>query len=461
MHRAPRLLDDTLRRLGLRRNRRNHAGRQGRQMCLEPLESRDLMVASVGVMPYIINMAEGNPGTSGAWRIQRMFPEPTPLTVNFTLGGTAVEGADYQTISPHSATIPANQTSVLVWAVPINDPFYEPTESVSRFITPDPSYTITTGQAALSLQSEDPTSAPLEPVPSNDTVTCDCPCACEEATDTQQSSDGGSSAQLRGPGLKNNSSAAKSQTVIETNATFTSAGSSATSIEARSTFNGAAGPTAYYSGSGIVAGEKYRVALPIDTSSLESGYYPWEITVVEHYPHSPDITRTIAGKSKVRNTSGSEFGAGWLPVAVDKLKIQPSGNEKGVLWLKGDNNAFWFAENSPGVFTRPAAEPDFSTLTKEGDGTYTLRKKDGETLRFSPQGTSWAVLTSRTDRVGNATSYAYVDADSDGKVDEISTITYPGTLVTTFNFTGALVTSVTDPYGRVTTLGYTGNLLTT
>jgi len=57
-------------------------------------------------------------------------PKPTPTVVNFTIGGTAVNGVDYATI-PNSVTIPANQTSTTLTVVPVLDGISEGNETVT------------------------------------------------------------------------------------------------------------------------------------------------------------------------------------------------------------------------------------------------------------------------------------------------------------------------------------------
>ena len=86
-----------------------------------------------------------------------------------------------------------------------------------------------------------------------------------------------------------------------------------------------------------------------------------------------------------------------------------------------------------GTFAGPAG--DFSTITQNMDGSFTRLMKNGTTIEFDTAGLQTAVI----DRNGNTTSYAY-DVD-----DNLVTITDPVGLVTTFAYSGGLLTSVTDP----------------
>jgi YD repeat-containing protein len=93
---------------------------------------------------------------------------------------------------------------------------------------------------------------------------------------------------------------------------------------------------------------------------------------------------------------------------------------------------------------------EYSTLTRNDDGTYTRRLLNGITIIFNSDGyqTSW------TDRNDNTTDYTY---DSGGK---LKTITDPTGKTTTFNYNNGRLQSITDPVGRTTTFQHDadGNL---
>jgi YD repeat-containing protein len=71
-------------------------------------------------------------------------------------------------------------------------------------------------------------------------------------------------------------------------------------------------------------------------------------------------------------------------------------------------------------------------------------------VQFNAQG----LQTSVTDRNGNATTYAY-----DPQI-RLTTITDPVSQVTTFAYSGSVLSTITDPAGRVTQLSHdsAGNL---
>ena len=92
-------------------------------------------------------------------------------------------------------------------------------------------------------------------------------------------------------------------------------------------------------------------------------------------------------------------------------------------------------------FRRPAGE--FSTLTRNDDGSFSRRLTDGTTYAFDDQGR----MTSVSDANGNTTSYDY-----DSVTGALTKITDPAGLETNFAYgPDGLMDSVTDPAGRITT----------
>jgi hypothetical protein len=93
------------------------------------------------------------PATAGTFRVSRTAGGDTsqPLTVNYTVGGTAVPGVDYTTL-PGSATIPAGVLFVDVPVTPISRPGFQGTRTVVITITASPTtYTPTGGPAQINI----------------------------------------------------------------------------------------------------------------------------------------------------------------------------------------------------------------------------------------------------------------------------------------------------------------------
>jgi Fungalysin metallopeptidase (M36)/CARDB/Fungalysin/Thermolysin Propeptide Motif len=79
--------------------------------------------------------------TSGVFTISRAEVDVMPLTVNFTLTGSAGHGTDYAMI-PTSATIPSGAASVDVIITPINDSAVEANETAVLTLRSGPGYAV-------------------------------------------------------------------------------------------------------------------------------------------------------------------------------------------------------------------------------------------------------------------------------------------------------------------------------
>jgi hypothetical protein len=78
---------------------------------------------------------------AGEFTITRVSTDLSgPLTVNFTMGGTATNGVNYNTTATNSVVIPAGQTSVKVTITPIEDHTSDPTLTVTIAIRGGGSY---------------------------------------------------------------------------------------------------------------------------------------------------------------------------------------------------------------------------------------------------------------------------------------------------------------------------------
>lgn len=214
------------------------------------------------------------------------------------------------------------------------------------------------------------------------------------------------------------------------------------------TFATLAPTTVYYNATSYASGQVVDFAQQVNAGSLAPGNYNWTMTVTEEYANaSTDITRTYTGSYDVQNLDQSAFGAGWMLQSLDQLYVGAGGIELG----DGNGDMFRFAQdpNNANNFLRPDGEPGYSTLVKNGDGTYTLTDKHGNIEDFAASG----LLTAKIDSNGNKTNFTF----SGGL---IQTITDPAGRTTQFSYTGGLATSVTDIYGRTTTYGYTNGQLT-
>jgi hypothetical protein len=101
------------------------------------------------------NTASESPLTTGYFRVTQSVATTAPLTVSFTVGGTATPGSDYASLGT-SVTIPAGSTSKNVLVTPVNDTLVEGSETVILTVAEDPGYTRgSPSNATVTITSED------------------------------------------------------------------------------------------------------------------------------------------------------------------------------------------------------------------------------------------------------------------------------------------------------------------
>jgi RHS repeat-associated protein len=218
------------------------------------------------------------------------------------------------------------------------------------------------------------------------------------------------------------------------------------SVEVKLTFNGVEQTTVYYTGAGFAAGDEVVFAVQPDTTGMASGRYDWEMTVLYKYG-TETVPAVFVGSQDVVSRAGSELGNGFSIAELDRLDIQSTGANL----ITGDNHAIWYAKTGSNTFIGEAGDLTYSTLVKNGDGSYTLTSADGMQSHFDATG----LLASRVDTTGNTRTYAY-NLDS-----TIASITDHVGRAVTFTHTDGRISSVEDFDGSITTLAYdsAGNLL--
>ncbi len=91
---------------------------------------------------------------NGAFTVTRTGDTSLPLTVLYTVGGTATPGADYAAL-PGSVTIAAGDAAAVIPVVPVDDPILESNESVIVSLTPASTYVLRSGGAVVTIVSDD------------------------------------------------------------------------------------------------------------------------------------------------------------------------------------------------------------------------------------------------------------------------------------------------------------------
>lgn len=120
----------------------------------------------------------------GAFTIFRTGDTSNPVTVQFSLTGTAVEGTDYQTVGG-SAFMAGGVTSVVVTITPINNLTVGPDLSVDLALVDTPNYTVGSPSSATVTIHQAAASAPCSLFEDDDTVygTIDLNGSCPFETD--------------------------------------------------------------------------------------------------------------------------------------------------------------------------------------------------------------------------------------------------------------------------------------
>jgi RHS repeat-associated protein len=194
-------------------------------------------------------------------------------------------------------------------------------------------------------------------------------------------------------------------------------------------------------------------ALQADLSTQPSGQYQYTLARGVQYidPNAPSFSPLGATETATFihvNRVNSYFGAGWALAGWQEIIENPDGS---VLLLDGDGTQLLFG--APPSTGSPYSSPtgDFSTLIKLGTGTYQRTLKDQTVYAFNAQ----RRLASVRDRNGNLTQYTY---NASGQLTQI---TDPVNLKTTFTYTSNRVTQIKDPANRITKLEYnaTGDLI--
>ena len=108
---------------------------------------------AVSIVASTATAKEAGP-TSGAFTVSRTGDTSLPLTVRYTVGGTATPGVDY-TALPGDVTIAAGDVAAVIPVVPLDDLIVEPNESLIVALTPDSTYVLGAGGAAVTIVSDD------------------------------------------------------------------------------------------------------------------------------------------------------------------------------------------------------------------------------------------------------------------------------------------------------------------
>jgi hypothetical protein len=116
--------------------------------------------------PTTVTIATSDPNSNeptgtGSIRFTRSGSLTNPLVVNFTVGGTATEGSDYQSL-PRTVTIPAGSASATVTIRTLDDLVVEPSETVVLTLAAGTGYTFSASSALAQVaMASDDVAAPF------------------------------------------------------------------------------------------------------------------------------------------------------------------------------------------------------------------------------------------------------------------------------------------------------------
>ncbi len=101
------------------------------------------------------NASETGP-TAGTFTVTRSGDTSSPLTMNYTVGGTATNGFDYDPLSG-SVTISSGSPTATISVMPIDDSLVEGNETVVATLLSDPAYTVGSPNSATVTIADDET----------------------------------------------------------------------------------------------------------------------------------------------------------------------------------------------------------------------------------------------------------------------------------------------------------------
>src|ERR1700752_781264 len=179
-----------------------------------------------------------------------------------------------------------------------------------------------------------------------------------------------------------------------------------------------------------------------------SGNFIYNLRVLMISGLGPALDVSLTYNSQDRHRG--PFGVGWVNPYEQRVIETTDGTNNFAVYSLAEGKRERFKKNPDGTYTEPPRL--FSKLTKNTDGTHTLRDKYGMVRRFNGQGQ----LTGIADRNGNTLSFAY---DAMGFMTTITDAS--GRAVKLTKGADGRVESMTDPANRTFRFAYdtSGNLI--
>jgi RHS repeat-associated protein len=225
-------------------------------------------------------------------------------------------------------------------------------------------------------------------------------------------------------------------------------GSLPPTINAKVTVNGSQLADVYVGTAGGSASDGVAFSLQVDTGSITTeGLYSYSVVVTGSYSGGGSYTQTISSSMVIRTPSFPTTGD-WQFSNIDRLYV---AGPIGYL-LHPDGSTTQFIGGGGGGLT--STDDSFLTMTQDSvAGTWIVSDRYGSRDVFDADGR----LVRSLDRVGNITTYTYIDADGDGKARELRSVTDPFNRTATYTYSGGKLVSSIDFAGRVTSYTYDGS----
>ncbi|MBL8793407.1 MAG: SBBP repeat-containing protein, partial [Planctomycetia bacterium] len=223
-----------------------------------------------------------------------------------------------------------------------------------------------------------------------------------------------------------------------------------TQIDVTLTWDGVTQSTQTFTVPGSLNGP-YLVAVqaPSTTGGWATGLYSWSVDVTYTLPDTTVVAAgTTTGSAIVVNRSASEIGAGWSVAGASNavVAVNDGNGNTGAIMIDGRTSyARFFRTGTGGAFVSPAN--DFGTLVQHGDGSFTYTAKDKTVFRYNAAG----LITEFEDTHGLKTLYG---RNGSG---QLTTLTLADGAVSTWSYSGGLLSSITMPLGTLTVVSRDGD----
>ena len=278
------------------------------------------------------------------------------LTVEFDLTGTATEGTDYESLTPHEVTFEDGQTKKIVVVTAIDDDLEEGSEDVILTLLEGVGYTIANPDSdTVTILEKGITSGPNKNADSH----CSCDCGCKPITEVDIDSGQLGFNPLAAMGLPmplfmpiySSNENPHPITFVDV---YLPESNLPNYYEAVLDFGGIIKTVDVDVPSGWTGGEVARLALQVDASTLPTGRYGYTVTLTPKFSDGMGGTTSgtplvTSGGHEVFNRRDSAFGNRWWIPALDELQVDSGGASL----IRGNGTAAWFGDDGNGGYKTP------------------------------------------------------------------------------------------------------------